>query len=115
CLSSRLPHGEPVTPEKLRMIEAAENFLRDLGFRDVRVRHHEASAKCEVPSAKDERRSEKLSGSGTAHELRPSDFSLRTSTSLARIEVGVEQIPRLLQNDLFLRVAEALRKIGYAH
>ena len=41
CLSSRIPHGEAVSPEKLRMIEAAENVLRDLGFHDVRVRHHE--------------------------------------------------------------------------
>ena len=41
CLSSRVPHGEPVTPEKLAMIEQAENVLRDLGFHDVRVRHHE--------------------------------------------------------------------------
>jgi uncharacterized protein len=44
CLSSRIPQGEPVTPEKLAMIEAAENVLRDLGFHDVRVRHHELSA-----------------------------------------------------------------------
>jgi pyridinium-3,5-biscarboxylic acid mononucleotide sulfurtransferase len=43
CLSSRIPYGESVTPEKLRMIETAENCLRDLGFRDVRVRHHELS------------------------------------------------------------------------
>jgi uncharacterized protein len=41
CLSSRIPYGEPVTPEKLRMVEAGENALRDLGFYDVRVRHHE--------------------------------------------------------------------------
>jgi len=41
CLSSRIPTGEPVTPEKLRMIEDAEYLLRDLGFHDVRVRHHE--------------------------------------------------------------------------
>ncbi len=41
CLSSRIPHGEPVTPQKLQMIEAGERFLRDLGFHDVRVRHHE--------------------------------------------------------------------------
>jgi uncharacterized protein len=41
CLSSRIPYGEAVTPEKLLMIEAAENALRDLGFFDVRVRHHE--------------------------------------------------------------------------
>ncbi len=41
CLSSRIPYGEAVTPEKLAMIEAAEDALRDLGFHDVRVRHHE--------------------------------------------------------------------------
>ena len=41
CLSSRIPYGEPVTEEKLGMIEQAENVLRDLGFHDVRVRHHE--------------------------------------------------------------------------
>ena len=41
CLSSRIPHGEPVKPEKLAMIEQAENVLKDLGFYDVRVRHHE--------------------------------------------------------------------------
>jgi uncharacterized protein len=41
CLSSRIPYGEEVTPEKLEMVEQAEAFLRDLGFHDVRVRHHE--------------------------------------------------------------------------
>jgi len=41
CLSSRVPYGESVTPEKLRMIEQAEYVLRDLGFHEVRVRHHE--------------------------------------------------------------------------
>jgi uncharacterized protein len=41
CLSSRIPYGEAVTPEKLRMIEQAEYVLRDRGFYDVRVRHHE--------------------------------------------------------------------------
>jgi len=44
CLSSRVPYGEPVTPEKLRMIEEAEYVLRDLGFYDVRVRHHELTS-----------------------------------------------------------------------
>jgi len=41
CLSSRIPYGENVTEEKLRMIEQAEGVLRDRGFYDVRVRHHE--------------------------------------------------------------------------
>ena len=33
--------GESVTPEKVGMIEQAENTLRDMGFSEVRVRHHE--------------------------------------------------------------------------
>jgi len=41
CLSSRIPYGQAVTPEKLAMIEQAEGVLRDAGFREVRVRHHE--------------------------------------------------------------------------
>ena len=41
CLSSRIPYGQVVTPEKLAMIEQAEGVLRDAGFREVRVRHHD--------------------------------------------------------------------------
>ena len=44
CLSSRIPYGETVTSEKIAMIEEAEYVLQDLGFHDVRVRHHELSA-----------------------------------------------------------------------
>lgn len=40
CLSSRVPYGEPVTPEGVRMIEAAERSLRALGLRTCRARHH---------------------------------------------------------------------------
>lgn len=43
CLSSRIPYGEAVDPKKLAMIEAAEDFLRQEGFFDVRVRHHALS------------------------------------------------------------------------
>ncbi len=45
CLASRIPYGEPVTPEKLRRVELAEAFLRGLGFRECRVRHHETADK----------------------------------------------------------------------
>ncbi|MAE32431.1 MAG: TIGR00268 family protein [Verrucomicrobiales bacterium] len=41
CLSSRIPYGQAVTPEKLAMVEQAEGVLRDAGFREVRVRHHD--------------------------------------------------------------------------
>ncbi len=40
CLSSRIPHGTPVSVEALGMIEAGEAFVRSLGFRVFRVRHH---------------------------------------------------------------------------
>jgi uncharacterized protein len=84
CLSSRVPYGEAVTPEKLSMIEQAEYVLRDLGFYDLRVRHHE------------------LQGQGT-------------TLGLARIEVGVDEMPKFLSGNAFSQVAEALKKIGYTH
>jgi pyridinium-3,5-biscarboxylic acid mononucleotide sulfurtransferase len=80
CLSSRIPYGENVTPEKLQMIERAESFLRDNGFYDVRVRHHELK-----------------------------------NGQLARIEVGPQEIPRLLNDDLFGRIASEFKKAGYSH
>jgi len=81
CLSSRIPYGEVVTPEKLRMIEEGEYVLRDLGFYDVRVRHHEMSGQ----------------------------------QSLARIEVGPIELPKLLADGVPSRVAAALKKLGYSH
>lgn len=50
CLSSRVPHGTPITPELLRQIEAAEDVLVDLGFRQFRVRHHNEIARIELPA-----------------------------------------------------------------
>jgi len=40
CLASRLPYGTPVEPEILRQVDRAEQALRALGFRVLRVRHH---------------------------------------------------------------------------
>jgi uncharacterized protein len=51
CLASRIPHYQPVTPEKLRQIEQAEAALRALGFGDLRVRHHDDIARIELPPA----------------------------------------------------------------
>ena len=50
CLSSRVPYGDFITPEKLRQIESAESILNGLGFADVRVRHYGKEAKIEVPA-----------------------------------------------------------------
>jgi pyridinium-3,5-biscarboxylic acid mononucleotide sulfurtransferase len=48
CLSSRIPYLQEVTEEKLQMVEQAEEALRDLGFRVVRVRHHDTLARLEM-------------------------------------------------------------------
>ena len=89
CLSSRIPYGEPVTEQKLSMIERAENVLRDLGFHDVRVRHHELRAAVST--------------------------SPQATTHLARIEVGPKELPRFVENGLSIRVADELKKLGYHH
>jgi uncharacterized protein len=49
CLASRIPHFSEVDPAKLAQIEAAEQALRRLGFRDSRVRHHGEVARVELP------------------------------------------------------------------
>ena len=51
CLSSRIPHGTPVTVAALRQIEAAEAAVKALGFAQVRVRHHGDVARIEVDAA----------------------------------------------------------------
>jgi uncharacterized protein len=95
CLSSRVPYGERVTPAKLGMIEQAEYVLRDLGFRDVRVRHHEMGH--------------------PERNARSENAPAIPVVSLARIELAPGEIPLLLANGKLAAVAEALKKIGYAH
>jgi pyridinium-3,5-biscarboxylic acid mononucleotide sulfurtransferase len=48
CLSSRLPYGTEVTPERLTLIESGEAILRELGFRQFRVRLHDKLARIEI-------------------------------------------------------------------
>ncbi|MHB0955310.1 MAG: ATP-dependent sacrificial sulfur transferase LarE [Pirellulaceae bacterium] len=75
CLSSRIAYGEPVTVERLAMIDRAEQFLRQRGFATVRVRYH--------------------------------------SGDLARIEVPLSELPRLVQDDLRSEVAEHFQQLGF--
>lgn len=73
CLSSRIPYGESVTTEKLQIIEAAELSLRERGYANVRVRHHENAAgaplaRIEVPPDRIEQLKREIEG--VADELR---------------------------------------------
>jgi len=48
CLSSRIPYGTEVTPERIRVIEAGEEALKQLGFRVFRVRYHDELVRIEI-------------------------------------------------------------------
>ena len=87
CLSSRIPYHSEVTDEKLRMIERAETVLRDLGFRVCRVRHHDLD------------RGEPGSRPG----------------ALARLEIGLDELPRALDTGLRDRILREVREAGYQH
>jgi pyridinium-3,5-biscarboxylic acid mononucleotide sulfurtransferase len=76
CLSSRIPYHSEVTDDKLRMIEAAEEALRGMGFRVCRVRHHD---------------------------------------TLARIEIGRDELARALAPELRDRIVAQLQAVGYQH
>jgi pyridinium-3,5-biscarboxylic acid mononucleotide sulfurtransferase len=106
CLSSRIPYGESVTPEKLKMIEEAEYVLWDLGFRDVRVRHHEFYSKFLVQNP-----------AFPSPNPAPGAMNLERGTlqHLARIEVAPEEMAKFLGSGLTHKVAAELKQIGYAH
>lgn len=80
CLATRFVFGEMITQERLDMVGAAEGFLRELGFAQVRVRTH---------------------GEG--------------SSMLARIEVGEDDFPRLVDPAVRESVSSKLKELGYAY
>jgi len=84
CLSSRIPYHSPVTREKLRAIEQAEEAVRALGFRVCRIRHHE-----QVPE-----------GAGR-------------STLRASLEIGRDELARALEPAVRARLVRAVREAGY--
>lgn len=76
CLSSRFQYGDRITAPKLRQVDEAETFLRSLGFRQFRVRHHER---------------------------------------LARLELPLDEIPRLWEEGRHARILERFRELGYVY
>jgi uncharacterized protein len=76
CLSSRFQYGDQITAEKLRQVDEAEAFVRSLGFRQFRVRHHDR---------------------------------------LARLEIPLEDMPRLWQEGRHQAIVTRLRELGYVY
>ncbi|HKZ53808.1 MAG TPA: ATP-dependent sacrificial sulfur transferase LarE [Candidatus Acidoferrales bacterium] len=87
CLASRIAHGIEVTVENLSQVEKGEEALRQLGFRQVRVRLHEFGARPE--------------GSGLARE------------ALARIEIAAEELPRALTPEMTARLRDIFKGLGF--
>lgn len=102
CLSSRVPYGESVSREKLSMIEQAENVLRDFGFYDVRVRHHELRSPTPGPIP-------------NSSSILTQAFPSAPVRHLARIEVGTAELPKFLSDGAAHKIADALKQVGYSH
>jgi uncharacterized protein len=51
CLSSRIAYGLPVTIERLSAVDRGEEILRELGFQEFRVRHHDSLVRLEIAPA----------------------------------------------------------------
>lgn len=77
CLSSRFPYGTMITLDGLRKVDAAESFLRTLGFTELRVRYHKESARIEL---------------GEAEICRMLDASIRTEVNAHMKSLGFKYI-----------------------
>lgn len=75
CLSSRLPYGTQVTPERLSLVERGESALRSLGFRQFRVRLHDKLARVEIAVEEMPRALEPEMAATIAQALKAAGFS----------------------------------------
>ena len=75
CLASRVPYGTEVTPERLALIERGETVLRELGFRQFRVRIHDSLARVEISPDEMPRALSQEMASAIAARLKSAGFS----------------------------------------
>ncbi len=81
CLISRFPYGVYLTPEKMRKVALAEDFLREMGLRTVRVRYHEDVARLELGEDEYER---------VVHELREAVVSKVKQAGFAYVALDLQ-------------------------
>jgi len=87
CLATRVPYGEELTEERLARIERAEDLLRELGFRALRVRDHGETARIEVPPDEIERLAAEPVRSRVSEELRALGYTW-VSLDLSGLRTG---------------------------
>ena len=114
CLSSRVPYGQAVTPEKLRMIEAAEKFLHSLGLRECRVRHYE-TREGEAPAEPCEPRTSVRATRPPSQGGPQGGKTARSASKFqARIEVPLESLPFVTAPEMADRITAHLKSLGYS-
>jgi uncharacterized protein len=91
CMSSRFPYGQEITPEKLQMVAHAEDFLRTLGLRQFRLRHHEWQS---------------VSGGLPPYPSTPGGAT-------ARLEVSQEEIPLAIEKRN--EIVKKCKELGYTY
>ena len=94
CLSSRLPYGIAVTPARLRAVERAEDTLRALGFRELRVRHHDDCLRIELAPGELER----------VYNLADDIYRQISSTEGVRVLIDVEGYRRGALNEALVQI-----------
>lgn len=87
CLASRIPYGEAITAEKMNAIYKAESALHDLGFQQIRVRHHGSVARIEV-TPRDREKFFSLSFMDKVNKIVKSAGFLYASLDLAGYRMG---------------------------
>ena len=87
CLASRIPNGNPVSEKNLKMVEQAEEFLRDMGFSQIRVRHHGDMARLEFSPHETAKAAESLTAHIIDNGLKKIGFS-RVTLDLAGYHRG---------------------------
>jgi uncharacterized protein len=78
CLASRIPYGTRIIPEILERIDASETAIRELGFEQVRVRHHGNVARIEIPAGDLARFVQTAAGNGLAAKLKSLGYAYVT-------------------------------------
>ena len=93
CLASRIEHGINVTMENLSQVERGEQALRQLGFKQVRVRYHPAPVARGALSA--------VEGPGLEN------------SALARIEIAPDELPRALSPEMAAKMRDIFKALGF--
>ncbi len=110
CLASRIAHGIAVTEDNLKKVERAEEALRALGFRQVRVRYHgKGEPGGDLPTAK--------AGPSTALPavggIAPLGMTNGGAGGLVRIEIAPDELPRALAPEMAAKIRDALKPLGF--